>query len=124
VDDFVIFCKSREDAERVKKILATEGTEVTEEVKRFRGLGDIRCLVTKSFCINDYGVFVGMEGGDIVIKKGKNIIELMPFSKVSEIEIKGDSIVSAGLLRRCIERGIPLGIRLIGGYLVAGSYKG
>jgi len=45
-------------------------------------------------------------------------MDVMPLRKVDEIEIRGDSIVSAGVLRRCKERGISLAIRLKGGYVL------
>ncbi len=53
----------------------------------------------------------------IVIKRGEDILEVKPLRRVCDIEIRGDSMVSAGLSMRCKEREIPLAIRLIGGYL-------
>ncbi len=115
VDDFIIFFKSQEQAKAVALKLNIEPVQKVFGSTFFQKGGNL--FLKEPLCIDEVGVWVGLRGGMVVIEKGKNILEVKPLRRVSEIEISEDSMVSAGLLRRCKEREIPLSIRLIGGYL-------
>jgi hypothetical protein len=110
VDDFIIFCKSPEDAEAITLKLNIEPGQ-----KAHRGGNFFK---KEMVCIEEIGVSVGLTGEMVVIKRGQDILEVKPLRRVVEIEISGNSMVSAGLLRQCKKREIPLSIRLISGHLL------
>ncbi|HLP46921.1 MAG TPA: reverse transcriptase domain-containing protein [Candidatus Kapabacteria bacterium] len=114
-DDFIILCKSRDEAETVALKLNIGPEQKVFGSIFFQG-GNL--FKKESLCIDEVGVFLGLMGNVVFVKRGSEILNFMPLRKIDSIEIRGDSIVSAGLLRLCKERGIPLAIRLIGGYVL------
>ncbi len=115
-DDVMIFCKNRGEAEAVALKLNIDPEPKVFGSTFFQKGGNL--FKKESLYIDEVGVFVGLMGGMVFVKRGQEIMDVMPLRRVNEIEIRGDSIVSAGLLRRCKERGISLAIRLIGGYII------
>ncbi|HLP46764.1 MAG TPA: reverse transcriptase domain-containing protein, partial [Candidatus Kapabacteria bacterium] len=115
-DDFIIQCKSRDDAETIALKLNIDPEQKVFGSTFFQKGGNL--FKKESHCIDEVGVFLGLMGNMIFVKKGQGIINVMPLRKIEDIEIRGDSIVSAALLRRCKEWDIPLVIRLMNGYVL------
>ncbi|HLP45964.1 MAG TPA: reverse transcriptase domain-containing protein, partial [Candidatus Kapabacteria bacterium] len=120
-DEVMIFCKNLEDAEVIALKLDIDSLNIGLEQKVFGSIffqkgGNL--FKKESLCIDEVGVFLGLMGNMIFVKKGQEIINVMPLRKIEDIEIRGDSIVSAALLRRCKEWNISLVIRLINGYVL------
>ena len=111
-NDVMIFCKRWEDAEKIAMKL-----NIDLEQKVFGQKGE-NLFKKESLCIDEIRIFVGLMGNMVFVKKGQDIIDIMSLRKIDDIEIRGDSIISAALLRRCKEWNIPLFIRLINGYVL------
>jgi hypothetical protein len=115
-DDFVILCKSPQEAEIVLKSLNMDfKTEVLNPT--FFQTGWKSCL-EKQLVITDPYIFLGLSGELVVIKKKQILLDVIPVRRISEIIVRGDSILSAALIRRCIECDIVLFIRLTSGYTI------
>jgi CRISPR/Cas system-associated endonuclease Cas1 len=72
----------------------------------------------KQLVITDPYIFLGLSGELVVIKKKQILLDVIPVRRISEIIVRGDSILSAALIRRCIECDIVLFIRLTSGYTI------
>ncbi|MGE5342219.1 MAG: reverse transcriptase domain-containing protein [Candidatus Omnitrophota bacterium] len=116
-DQFIICYKRFEDIETISRAFHIEPEPNVFGPTFFQKGGNL--LKKEKVCIEDIGVSVGLMGGLVTIQRGRNIESVIPLYRVGEIEIRGDSRVSAGLLRRCKEKEILLAIRLIGGYLIS-----
>lgn len=141
-DDFLIFCKSREQADSVlqeiEKILAgldlklkKDKTAIRNVSEGFSFLGysfsgteaevfrapELR-LLEKPLFITEPFVFVTVDGNAVSIKKEGKIIQTIPFRRLGEIVILDKAVVSTSLIKRCLQNKIPLTIALDSGYFM------
>ena len=132
-DDFIILCKSTLDVEAVltkihgmpiepegrvnelKKAFVKGSTDSAGEVNK---LFELRGLVKKPLYIDDPFKFLSIRGNAVVIKKNQAIIDLIPLRKISEIIVTINNMLSASLIRQCIEQKVLLTIRLNSGYSI------
>jgi hypothetical protein len=115
-DDFIILCKSPQEAESVIKSLNIDPKKEILSPTFFQ-TGWKSCL-EKQLVITEPYIFLGLSGELVVIKKKQILLDVIPVRRVSEVIFRGDSILSAALIRRCIECDIPLFIRLTSGYTI------
>jgi CRISPR-associated protein Cas1 len=139
-DDFLIFCKTREQAEsviqEVEKLLSgldlkikPEKTSVKNVAEGFQFLGfnfqgqeadvfippDLH-LFKKPLYITEPYVLVTVDSNSVCIKKEGKIIQTIPLRRISEILILEKAVLSTSLINRCIQNKIPLTIALNSGY--------
>lgn len=139
-DDFLIFCRLREQAESVvmeiEKILSglelklkKEKTSIKNVSEGFQFLGynfsgpetDVFLppethLLKKPLFITEPYVLVTVDGGSLSIKKAGQVIQSVPLRRISEIMIMEKSVVSTALMARCLKNNIPLTVALESGY--------
>jgi CRISPR/Cas system-associated endonuclease Cas1 len=63
-------------------------------------------------------MFLSIKGNAVVIKKNQILIDVVPLRRISEIVITVNNILSAALIRQCIEHEVLLTIRLNSGYTI------
>lgn len=141
-DDFIILCKSKEDAEtalsKSETFLSALGLKIKKEktfirpVKdgfQFLGMtftagGGIRQpeeevdIFKKPLYITEPYSYLSLSGESIDIKKNKKILQTIPIRRVSEIMVMEKSIFSTALIKKCTEKNIPLTITLNNGYYI------
>jgi len=141
-DDFLIFCKTREQAElilqEIEKILAglelklkKEKTAIKNVSEGFSFLGysfsgteaevfrppETR-LLEKPLFITEPFVFVTVDGNAVSIKKDGQVIQTIPFRRLGEIMILDKAVVSTSLIKRCVQNKVPLTVALESGYFM------
>jgi CRISPR-associated endonuclease Cas1 len=142
VDDFIIFCKSPEEAElalaetrsflyEIGLKLKAEKTVMKPVSEGFTFLGftfkgktfeetgeEIVKLFKKPLYIIEPYVFMGMSSGTVVLKKDQAIIDTIPLGRISEIMVMEKTVFSTALVRYCVENRIPFTITLNNGYYI------
>ncbi|MCX6578827.1 MAG: CRISPR-associated endonuclease Cas1 [Candidatus Aminicenantes bacterium] len=142
VDDFIIFCKSPEDAEMVlsetRSFLSEIGLKLKAEKtvlksvsEGFSFLGftfkgktveetgeEIVKLFKKPLYIIEPYVFISMSSGTVVLKKDQVIIDTIPLGRISEIMVMEKTVFSTAIIRYCVENRIPFTITLNNGYYI------
>ena len=141
-DDFLIFCKTRTDAEsavqEIEKILSgldlkmkPDKTSIKNVTEGFQFLGynfsgtqadvfeppDIR-LLKKPLYVTEPYVFVSVEGNAVSVKRNGQIIQTVPLRRISEIMLMEKAVVSSSLITRCLQNKIPLTLTLNSGYFL------
>jgi len=142
VDDFLIFCKSHEDAEmtltETQSFLAELGLRLKIEktilksaVKGFSFLGftfkdkaivetgdeAVRLFKKPLYIVEPY-VYMSMSSGTVVLKKNKAIIDSIPLGRISEIMVMEKTVFSTAIVRYCVEHRIPLTVTMNNGYYI------
>ncbi len=144
-DDFLLFAKSQEDSESALRIarsilredglsLKEDKTAVHELAVPFEYLGisflgretsadtdriaSVLSLRKPLYVLEPY-VFLVVAGETVEVRRNGDIIASVPFVRVSEIIVMGQSTLSSTLLRRCVSYGIPVVLALSDGYYAA-----
>ena len=141
-DDFVILCKTREDAEAAlsgsETFLAELGLKIKNEKTAFKSLKEgFRFLgmnftsggkilkqeekadiFKKPLYITAPYTYLSLNGESIDIKKNKKILQTIPFRRVNEIMVMEKSVFSTALIKKCTENKIPFTITLNNGYYI------
>lgn len=140
-DDFVILCRDRLEAER---LLAEAGrslealglglkpgkTGVKAIADGFQFLGEridersaedpVAALLPqkKPLVITEPYLMLAVNGDAIDVKRGGQLLETIPFRRVSEIIVFGKAVFSTALVQKCARFQIPLALALESGYQI------
>jgi CRISPR-associated protein Cas1 len=139
-DDFLIFCKTKEQAEeivqKVESILSglslkikKEKTFIKSVLEGFEFLGfsfqggefdifvapEMRLLKKPLFIVEPY-VMVTVNGNAVTIKKEGKILQSVPIRRISEILLMEKCVISTSLINKCLQNKIPLTMTLNNGY--------
>jgi CRISPR-associated protein Cas1 len=141
-DDFIILCKSTQEAETVLSQTRTFLSEIGLKIKKektaikpinkgFQFLGitfdgrtavdtteDHIKLFKKPLYISEPYVFLSLNGEAAVLKKNQKIIDTIPLRRISEIMVMEKTVFSTALIRHCVENNIPFTITLNNGYYI------
>jgi CRISPR-associated endonuclease Cas1 len=141
-DDFVILCKSPQEAEIVLSQTQTFLSEIGLQIKKektaikpvdkgfqflgitFNGLTSADTtkeyikLFKKPLYIAEPYVFLSLNGETAVLKKNQKIIDTIPLRRISEIMVMEKTVFSTALIRHCVENNIPFTIVLNNGYYI------
>jgi len=142
-DDFIIMCRSREDAEgvlsRTESFLSFLGLNIKKEktaIKHYKEGFDFLGmtfneygeqsdeqewfrLLKKPLYITEPYLFLSLNGDAVEIKKNREIVEVIPLRRISEIMVMEKTVFSTALLARCSNSRIPFTIALNTGYYIA-----
>jgi group II intron reverse transcriptase/maturase/CRISPR-associated endonuclease Cas1 len=141
-DDFVVFCRTPQEAEKVLETAASFLSDLGLRLKKdktalksvedgFQFLGmtfdgarglvepdeDLR-LLKKPLYITEPYAFLALNGDALDIRKDQKTVESIPLRRVGEIMVMENAVFSTALLRRCIDLGIPLTVALNTGYFI------
>ncbi len=139
-DDFIILTKTHDDAVRAlnatRKIISDISLSLNEEktsIKRISdgfeflgmqfGTGKMDIPFTgkifrKSLYICDVGVFAGINGDAVELRKYSKVFEIIPLRRISEIIILNQSSISAACICKCRDMHIPITILKPTGHFV------
>ena len=140
-DDFLIFCKSKEQAEeviqQVENILSNlnlkikkEKTAIKNVTEGFQFLGfnfqggeldvftgpEMKLLKKPLYVVEPY-VMVSVDGNSVTIKKEGKVLQSIPLRRISEILLMEKCVISTSLIKKCLQNEIPLTMTLGSGYL-------
>ncbi len=140
-DDFLILCKSREEAqlalnqirkflEDLKLSLNEDKTRITPAETGFSFLGmDLgaemdeefveRTALRKPLFIRQQFQYIGLNGDTVELRQDSRIQSRFPLNRIGEIVVFGTNSLSSQLLRRCVECNIPVSFCTAGGYYVS-----
>ncbi|HLP60626.1 MAG TPA: CRISPR-associated endonuclease Cas1, partial [Candidatus Deferrimicrobium sp.] len=142
VDDFLIFCKSPGDAEKVlaetRSFLLELGLKIKMEKtilkhvrEGFSFLGitfnngaiantseEYEKLFKKPLYIVEPYVFMSISGEAAVLKKDQAVIDTIPLRRISEIMVMEKTVFSSSVIRYCTENRIPFTLTLNSGYYI------
>ena len=142
VDDFLIFCKSPGDAEKVlaetRSFLSELGLKIKMEKtilknvrEGFSFLGitfnngavantseEYEKLFKKPLYIVEPYVFMSISGEAVVLKKDQAVIDTIPLRRISEIMMMEKTVFSSSVIRYCTENRIPFTLTLNSGYYI------
>ena len=139
-DDFLIFCKTKEQAEevipKVENILSglnlkikKEKTAIKNVSEGFEFLGytfqggeldvfkapEMKLLKKPLYVVEPY-VMVTVDGNSVILKKEGKILQSIPLRRISEILLMEKCVISTSLITKCLQNKIPLTITLSSGY--------
>ena len=139
-DDFLIFCKTKEQAEeiiqKVENILSglnlkikKEKTAIKNVSEGFEFLGfnfqggeldiftapEMRLFKKPLYIVEPY-VMVTVDGNSVTIKKEGKVLQSIPLRRISEILLMEKCVISTSLINKCLQNKIPLTITLSSGY--------
>ena len=141
-DDFLIFCRTREQAEsvltEVEKVLSgldlrikPDKTSIKTVAEGFQFLGynfsgteaevfqpPETKLLKKPLFVTEPFVLVTVDGQSVCIKKEGQILQSIPLRRLSEIMVMEKAVISTSLISRCLQNKIPLTIALNSGYVL------
>jgi len=78
---------------------------------------DLLDSIKKPLIISEPQLSLGLMGDWLIIKDRLQLINVLPLRKISAIEIKSNTLVSASVLKILKAQQVPLSIRLISGHL-------
>ncbi|GAB4408267.1 MAG: hypothetical protein OHK0032_03680 [Thermodesulfovibrionales bacterium] len=140
-DDFIIMVRSREDAEtvllRAESFLSFLGLKIKKEktsIKHYKEGFDFLGMTFKAgewsedeewfrlfkkpLYITEPYLFLSLSGDAVEIKKKREIIEVIPLRRISEIMVMEKTVFSTALLARCSNSRIPFTIAMNSGYYI------
>ncbi|UCH97785.1 MAG: CRISPR-associated endonuclease Cas1, partial [Candidatus Aminicenantes bacterium] len=141
-DDFIVLCKSPQEAETVLSKTQTFLSEIGLKIKKektaikpidkgFQFLGitfdgltaadttkEHIKIFKKPLYIGEPYVFLSLNGEAAVLKKNQKIIDAIPLRRISEIMVMEKTVFSTALIRHCVENNIPFTIVLNNGYYI------
>lgn len=141
-DDFLVFCRTREQAESVvqeiENILSgldlkikPDKTAIKNVSEGFQFLGynfsgteadifqppEIKLLKKPLFITEPY-TLVTVDGQSVSIKKQGQVLQSVPLRRISEILVMEKAVISTSLIARCLQNKIPLTVALNSGYFL------
>ena len=141
-DDFIIFCKTRGEAElildKIQSLIAQldlklkkEKTDIKNAADGFQFLGfnftgrkgevflppETRLLKKPLYLTEPY-IFLTVNSNALVVKKKGEIVYSVPLRRISEIMIMEKSVFSSTLIAKCTKMGIPITVALNSGYFI------
>ncbi|MGH8568555.1 MAG: reverse transcriptase domain-containing protein, partial [Gammaproteobacteria bacterium] len=140
-DDFVLLARERAEAERAPGIAEDAAAELglaldrdktairsVEEGFSFLGMAfgrevpagtELRLAARKPLYLIEPGLFLGVNGEAVELRKAGALIETLPLRRLSEILVMERCAVSSALLRKCVRGGVPITFTLGSGYHIA-----
>ena len=140
-DDFVLLARKREEAERalglaketaagLGLLLGAEKTAIRHVDEGFTFLGmqfgrgvepaaELALPARKPLHVTEPGVFLGVNGEAVEIRKQGALLETLPLRRLSEILVMERAVFSSALIRKCARSGVPITLTLGSGYHIA-----
>lgn len=130
-EDFFILCRSPRQAEsllsRARGFPAEIGKMIKEgktSVKPVTGRFQFSIVPAvdpfkQPLYITEPHLKLSVNGDSLAVKRGREIIDSIPFHRIREIDVKKKALFTTALIHRCLENKIPLNLALDSGFHVA-----